>query len=380
MSTAKRYAKQHTFSHYIVMLGLVFISVMVQAKAWAIHSLRLIGQYEIPADLVINDTLVGGLSGLDYDKKRKDWVMVSDDKAQTGPVRFYRVQLLYDLQKVYRFSVDKVVPLKDMEQRYYQDNTQLVPDAEAIRVDPQDGSIWWVGEGYIAPGKYPKKVKDPAIFHAGADGHYIATLPTLTHLSASATDRLGPRHNKGLEGLSFSADGQTLWAAVEGPLFQDSPKLAFPPHYSRITHFNRQGEVLAQYAYQLDPTPTQFLHKPGKVAEGISDILALDRDRLIVIERVSVENNGTVIKLYETTTKNASHIHLTPTFQATDFSPLQKRLLLTLDNTMYPKIGNIEGISWGHVLENGHASLILVSDNNFSATQPTQVFVFEVIP
>ena len=42
-------------------------------------------------------------------------------------------------------------------------------------------------------------------------------------------------------------------------------------------------------------------------------------------------------------------------------------------------VDNLEGMTWGPKLPNGERSLILVSDNNFSATQVTQ-FVALAVP
>ena len=43
-------------------------------------------------------------------------------------------------------------------------------------------------------------------------------------------------------------------------------------------------------------------------------------------------------------------------------------------------IDNIEGVTFGPVLPNGHESVIFIADNNFSPLEKTQVFLFEVIP
>lgn len=42
-------------------------------------------------------------------------------------------------------------------------------------------------------------------------------------------------------------------------------------------------------------------------------------------------------------------------------------------------IDNVEGITFGPKLANGNQSLVLVTDNNFSDKQKTQVLVFEVV-
>jgi hypothetical protein len=68
------------------------------------------------------------------------------------------------------------------------------------------------------------------------------------------------------------------------------------------------------------------------------------------------------------------------------FRPLSKRLILNLDtlpelgSSRLPKIDNIEGVSFGPTLPNGHRSLVLVSDNNFNPDQITQFLAFEVVP
>ena len=43
-------------------------------------------------------------------------------------------------------------------------------------------------------------------------------------------------------------------------------------------------------------------------------------------------------------------------------------------------VDNIEGMTFGPELENGHKSLVFISDNNFNAfgTQLTQIILFEV--
>jgi len=51
-----------------------------------------------------------------------------------------------------------------------------------------------------------------------------------------------------------------------------------------------------------------------------------------------------------------------------------------LGSPALPKIDNIEGMSFGPDLPNGHRSLVLVSDNNFNPDQITQFLVFEVLP
>jgi hypothetical protein len=43
-------------------------------------------------------------------------------------------------------------------------------------------------------------------------------------------------------------------------------------------------------------------------------------------------------------------------------------------------VDNVEGMTFGPDLPSGHKTLVLVADNNFSALEKTQFFVFEIIP
>lgn len=43
-------------------------------------------------------------------------------------------------------------------------------------------------------------------------------------------------------------------------------------------------------------------------------------------------------------------------------------------------VDNVEGVTFGPVLPNGHRTLVLVADNNFQLLEKTQFFVFEIVP
>lgn len=380
----KRIHRHHFFQQVIKFIALMIFHTMLFAVDPGVGRVRLIGDYLLPPDLRVEGTIVGGLSGIDYDVAQKNWVAISDDKAQYGPVRFYRIKMDYDLERVKHISVISAVLFKDKHHQYYQDNRHIVPDAEAIRIDPIDGSIWWTGEGYVGEeGVLPKLIRNPTVFHSSKTGSYIRELPPLANIRADFHHRRGLRPNKGLEGLSFSRDGKTLWASMEGPMYQDdSPATSDKGARTRLTHFTRQGKTLEQYEYILDSLSLDLLEGGVKPEHGVSDILALDKNKLIAVERIFSAERGAVVKLYEIDITGATDISHIASLAKTKgvILPVHKRLLFTLDKTVSPNVDNIEGISWGHILENGHDSIVLVSDNNFSAKQHMQFFVFEVIP
>jgi hypothetical protein len=59
--------------------------------------------------------------------------------------------------------------------------------------------------------------------------------------------------------------------------------------------------------------------------------------------------------------------------------PVSKKLVLNMDD-LGRYIDNVEGVTWGPTLPNGHKSLLFLSDNNFSPLEKTQFLLFEVNP
>ena len=93
-------------------------------------------------------------------------------------------------------------------------------------------------------------------------------------------------------------------------------------------------------------------------------MLPLGKKRLITMERsfsVGAPGTGNKIKLYVTELKK-------------DVTT-QKTLLLNLDALGIP-LDNVEGMAFGPRLRHGERTLLLVSDNNFAASQFTQFLLF----
>jgi hypothetical protein len=195
---------------------------------------------------------------------------------------------------------------------------------------------------------------------------------------------IGPRHNLGFEGLSFAPDSKSIWLAMESALYQDGP-IATPSAgaIARLTRLDRDGNVLAQFAYPLDPVQAVPTGKSGD--NGISEILALDDHRVLVLERSGVEGADGVwtmyIRLYAIDTTGATDIAAVPSLANANYIPVAKRLVIDLAKTAeVGRVDNIEGMSWGPTLADGKRSLVLVSDNNFNPAQVTQFLAFEVMP
>jgi hypothetical protein len=350
-----------------------------------VAALRFIGEQRIPLRLDYKGTMVGGLSGVDYDAASGNWLMASDDRSAHSPARFYTARMDYDGSAFRGVTLTGVDSFKQADGSTYPSVKEYdvrksgdVPDIEALRIDPLDGSIWYTSEGDR------KRGFDPFVRHARRDGSYLgeAQLPEMFRVS---TEQKGTRDNLAFEGLSFAPDGRSMWVSMEAPLYQDGP-LPSPTAggVSRITRMDREGRMLAQYAYQMDPIPGT--PGPGKNADnGISEILAVNQHALLVLERSAVQDAAgayrSYIRLYEmdTAAGGPSDVRGVAALAGASYRPAAKRLVLDL-NTLGIQLDNMEAMSFGPRLPNGHDSLVIVADDNFDKSQTMLFLLFEVLP
>jgi len=225
---------------------------------------------------------------------------------------------------------------------------------------------------------------NPFVRHATRDGKFIGELPLPPMFQMHPREEIGPRHNLSFEGLTFAADGETLWVAMEAPLFQDGPvPTPVAGAFSRLTHYDRAGKILGQFAYPIDPIPAA--PAPGKNADnGVSEMLAINDHEFLLLERSGVEDAASAycfhIRLYAVDVGGASDVSGIRALKDATFQSAKKRLVLDFDQLHQPWVDNLEGVAWGHRLANGHDTLVFVSDDNFVPAQQTQFWVFEVFP
>jgi hypothetical protein len=364
---------------HLAALGIA-IAFPAAAQSTAEIGLRFIGTVTVPNDKTVDGTLVGGLSGIDYDPAADLWYLISDDKSDKNPARFYTAKLAFDKARFASVKIEHAVTLLQADGQPYP-NAKTggeVPDPESIRRDPETGNLWWTSEGDRKLGL------SPFLRVAAPDGKPAGDIPTPEIFTMNKDQEIGPRHNLGFEGLSFASDGKSVWLTMESALYQDGP-IATPSAgtIARLTHLDREGKVLAQFAYPLDPIQAVPTGKNGD--NGVSEILALDDHRALVLERSGVEGADGIwklyIRVYAIDTTGATDIAAVPSLASANYIPVTKRLVIDLAKTTdVGPVDNIEGMSWGPALTDGKRSLVLVSDNNFNPAQITQFLAFEVMP
>jgi len=134
----------------------------------------------------------------------------------------------------------------------------------------------------------------------------------------------------------------------------------------------------AQYAYKLDPVAHSPIPLTFKI-NGVSDILWAAKDKLLVMERsFSTGRMSCTIKIFEADLSKATDIKDNLSLiKNKAFVPATKRLILNMDS-LGRYVDNVEGMTFGPTLPNGHKTLLTVVDNNFSLFEKTQFFLFEV--
>jgi hypothetical protein len=358
-------------------------SLPVEAQAQnaaTIAGLKFIGGAIVPFNFEVDGTKVGGLSGLDYDPKANIWYALSDDRSDKNPARFYTLKLSFTGNSFAGVVFDHAVTLLQANGQPYP-NAKAggdVPDPEALRVDPETGNLWWTSEGDRKLGL------DPFVRVAATDGRHVATLPGIPLFAMNKDAEKGPRNNNAFEGLSFAPDAKSAWIGMEAAIYEDGPiSTVEAGSVARVTQIDRAGKVLSQFAYPVDAIP---MKPTGKYADnGVPEILALGNGRFLMLERAGVQGADdiwkTYIRLYEVDATGATDIKDMASLKGAEYKPATKRLVLDL--TKEPTLGgtdNIECLSFGPKLANGHQTLVVASDNNFSTTEFTQFLAFEILP
>jgi hypothetical protein len=321
--------------------------------------LRFRGQAIVPTGTTFAGTTVGGLSSITYDRRRDVYYTVSDDQSVLQPVRYYTVGLdVHDGR------------LTDPDVRFRGVTTLLAPDGNPyapMSVDPEglvltkDRRLILTSEGI------PASLIDPFVRRYSLGGHFLGDLRVRRAFRVTADQSRGVRPNLGFESAGVSRDGRDIYTATENALYQDGPAATIANGSpARILRYDlRSGRLERQWFYETDPVAEPPVPATAFSVNGVVELLPIGHDRLIAMERsfsVGAPGTGNTIRLYDVTLRGW-HAH--------------KRLLLDLDDLGIP-LDNVEGLTFGPRLKGGQRSLVLVSDNNFAATQFTQFLLFSL--
>ncbi|MGL5082832.1 MAG: esterase-like activity of phytase family protein [Microcoleaceae cyanobacterium] len=372
----------------VVAIAFLHQTLIVQADS---KKLEFLGQATFPTGSLFEQTEIGGLSGITYNPDLDVYYVISDDRGEKTPPRFYtlKIDVKSGLQPKVNPDAEPSASKGSFDETLVNIQTatflrdrqgQLLP---AYTADPE--GIAFAGESVFisSEGDVVRNIP-PFIKEFSLAGQELQDLPIPTKFLTSADDKnFGTRNNLALESLTLTPSKTSLFTATEGALIQDgepaTPKQGSP---SRIIHYDlNTGKPDREYIYQSEPIAVlSDLDQEFKVS-GLVELLALDETRFLSLERSFSISAGNVIQLFKVSLDDADQVQGIDRLQdqITQFSPVHKTPWLNL-NSLGLTLDNVEGMTFGPELPDGRRSLILVSDNNFNPIQVTQILLFAVPP
>jgi hypothetical protein len=241
-------------------------------------------------------------------------------------------------------------------------------DPEGIRV---------LGDGVLVSDEY-----GPSIQLFGFDGKFrrSLTIPNrfkLSNFQEPAMSR-GTFPNRGLEGLCVTPDRSMIVGAMQGTLVQDG-RIENGKCYGIHTRWivlNTKTEECREYVYDLDNEST-----------GISEILAVDNQRFLILERDSLSGDQAKVKrIYLATLGDATDVSnqdLLSSDALKQIEVVKKELLIDLMDTRFGMSGSMtpekpEGLAWGPRLPDGRRLLMVSFDNDFEPQIDTILAAFAI--
>ncbi|MGE0125665.1 MAG: esterase-like activity of phytase family protein [Vicinamibacterales bacterium] len=324
---------------------------------------------------------VGSLSGLAFDRASGRWVAAMDEVT--------RPRLVW-LDINVAGGGPTVVPRRFTFLRPIAGGappeTIDVLDMESLVALP-GGDFATTNEGHV---DRRGVARQPVVLRIARDGGVVAAVRPRPHFTIDPADRSrGVRHNLGLESLTRTPDGRLI-SGMEQPLAQDGPtSSASRGGRVRLLEFVPDGATWRpgrEWPYDLDPTPAVAGYGPpcGDGENGLSELFALDDRRLIALERACL--NGAEgapafnpVRLHLVDLTSAEDVSRHASLAGVAVRPAAKRLLLDL-TTLSARVpvalrtwSNFEGLAAGPPAPDGAPTLLLVSDDNFRATQTLAV-------
>jgi hypothetical protein len=298
---------------------------------------------------------VGGLSGI---ARAADgsWLAVVDNDGDT-PARVFRLAFAVGPQGIVPPAgqsacgvVTGAIRLPGLDGKNF--------DGEGIAID-RDGGMLVSSE------------TEPSIREFSPTGELRATL-TVPSLFLAAKGR-GIRNNQAFESLTLEPDGKALWTANERALQQDAPDDESRPSPIRLLRYERRGEGFvpaAQYVYEVDP----IVPPPDKgfAVRGVAELLAMPEGGLLALERQYVEGRGMTIQLFRIEIGEATDVSGMESLAGQTWTPVRKTLVYDFARSGFTP-DNLEGMALGPRLAGGSRTLVMISDDNFSPLEQTQL-------
>jgi hypothetical protein len=357
----------------------------------------LVGRISIPGTAVDRSGLeglletgtpqnaLGGFSAIEYSGSKDRYFVLSDRGAGDGAASF--ACRFHDME----FSIGR----SPQEATWNLLDTKLLCSPEGDRFT---GSLEpvkkWNGSG-LPPSLDPEGIRfgrdgtliisdeyGPSILRFDRDGKLdrAFSIPSSFLLSEKLTPPMvrGTYPNRGMEGLALTPDGKWLVGAMQGPLVQDG----------RIEKNKCLGLVTRWLAIELQSGRSlEWMYPLEDESTGVSEVLAIDSQRFLVLERDSKEGAKAKIKrIFLADATSATDVSRIPSLREglpVGHRGLEKRPFIDLMNSSYGLSGDStpekpEGLTWGPPTDDGHRLLLVCFDNDFEPHRDSFVLAFRI--
>ena len=307
-------------------------------------------------------TSVGGLSALAYTGRQDTYYsLVDNGPTASSEARFYTLRIPVE-ERLGTPEILDATTLRDASGRPF---TLSDFDGEGLTLT-RKGDLFASSE------------TEPSIRRFDPEGNLLEGLPVPEKFRVAPEGQA--QRNQTFESLALTPNGRSLFTAVEGPLASDG-QTAENENRVRILRYEDRGRGGFRPAEEFF-----YLTEPG---QGVVEIVALSEDELLVLERGFQSGVGNAVRVFRVSLAGAEDLSDEPSLAAPDLEPVRKELLVDLadcppsDATtpgtqLNPLLDNYEGLALGPRLPGGRRSLLLQSDDNFSAGQVTRVVALGV--
>lgn len=332
---------------------------------------------------------LGGFSALEYSGVGHRYVALPDrgpDDGATGyRCRFHVLDIAVSLDESPAVTVkliETVALTNEQRLPFTGDATAFSATAtHAGRLDPEGLRIHSSGHFFLSD-EY-----GPQLLEFDAEGrvqrrfrlpeHLTIRHPADSKDAENALNQSGRASNKGMEGLALSPDGSQLYGLMQHVLLQDGVRdeQGRPVGRNcRIVQVDVTTGAIREFVYQLD-APTN----------GLNEILAINNEEFLVIERDGVPGKCAKFKkIMKISLAGATSVHdldQLPLELPKSIRPVAKEVLIdflspefSLSAEQIPE--KLEGLTFGPRLADGRVSLVVASDNDFIETSPSLIYVF----
>lgn len=273
-------------------------TILLACKSEKHNSLQFLDEYILKDSLNFKNSIVGGISGIDY--ANGYYYLVVDDAENP---RFLKTEIKINKNKIDTLIIKDVIYLKDSLQPFFKENHL---DLESIFIDKN--KINFSSEGAIINNKRP------SIFTTDFKGNFIEEY----QLPKPFLNLENIVNNGVFEGSALSYHKKGFWSIMETPLKKDGVEATFTKTQSpvRITYFNHKTKkATKQFAYQLEK-----ITKPAKGninLSGVTAILEYKENTFFVVERTYQSNYGAygnIVRIFESeitpATTNILELHV----------------------------------------------------------------------